>query len=119
MNEYRAPKWLTTYQDFKTLCSAVSGEYIRFYLTTGCDAVTYTHSQTTRGLPRYSCLLTAEDGATLLLELNDWIGRMGEVSATVRAWLAANASLRGCRPNKSHYAGDGYWRRQWQQANPW
>ncbi|MBR7502738.1 hypothetical protein KCW65_21860, partial [Mycobacterium tuberculosis] len=65
------------------------------------------------------CLLTAEDGATLLLELNDWIGRMGEVSATVRAWLAANASLRGCRPNKSHYAGDGYWRRQWQQANPW
>ncbi|QPR38235.1 hypothetical protein [Brevibacterium casei] len=119
MNEYRAPKWLTTYQDFKTLCSAVSGEYIRFYLTTGCDAVTYTHSQNTRGLPRYSCLLTAEDGATLLLELDEWIGRMDEVSASVRAWLAANASLRGCRPNRSHYAGDSYWRRQWQLANPW
>lgn len=119
MNEYSVPEWLTTYQDFKALCSAVSGEYIRFYLTTGCDSVTYTHSQNTSGLPRYSCLLTAEDGASLLLELGEWNGRLDEVPAAVRAWLAANASLRGCRPNKSRYVGDRYWHRQWQLANPW
>lgn len=119
MNEYRVPEWLTDYQDFKALCSAVSGEYIRFTLTTGCDTVTYTHSQNTSGLPRYSCLLTADDGATLLLVLDDWAERMDEAAPTVRAWLCANASLRGCRPGKSHYVGDSYWRKQWQLANPW
>lgn len=35
------------YRNFKTLCSYVCGEFIRFYLTTGCDQIRYTHSQIT------------------------------------------------------------------------
>ncbi|MCF2587139.1 hypothetical protein [Brevibacterium sp. UCMA 11752] len=119
MNEYQRPEWLSRYQDFKSLCSDVSGEYIRFYLTTGCEQISYTHSQNTEGLPNYSCRLTAEDGTVLLLPLDDWRHRMEEVPGLVRTWLQEHADLKGCKPSKSHYQGDRYWFEQWQLANPW
>lgn len=119
MNEYSSPEWLVKYRDFKTLCSFVSGEYIRFYLTTGCDQIAYTHSQITEGLPTYSCRLTSIDGAVLLLDLDDWRRRMDEVPLLVRSWLGEHSELRGCSREESRYQGDPYWFKQWQQANPW
>lgn len=114
-----SPDWLKRYRDFKSLCADVSGEYIRFYLTTGCEQINYAHSQNTDGLPIYSCRLTSTDGEELTLTLDDWRGRMGEVPELVRAWLGEHSSLRGYRPAKSHYQGDRYWLKRWQQANPW
>lgn len=119
MTEYCRPEWLSRYQDFKSLCSDVSGEYIRFYLTTGCEQIRYTHSQNTAGLPNYSCRLTAEDGTVLLLELDDWRGQLEEVPGLVRTWLGDHSDLKGFKPSKSHYQGDRYWLKQWQLANPW
>ena len=111
--------WVSRYRDFKALCSDVSGEYIRFYLTTGCEQISYVHSQNTGGLPVYSCRLTSEDGEVLTLVLDDWRGRMEDVPRVVKTWLGDHSRLRGCMPSKSHYQGDAYWLEQWQRANPW
>ena len=119
MNEYETPGWIVRYLDFKALCSDVCGEYIRFYLTTGCDQIRYTPSQITEGLPSYSCRLSSVDGHVLVLPLDDWRERMDEVRPLVRAWLEEHSELRGCRPEKSHYQGDPYWFAKWQEANPW
>lgn len=117
--EYETPAWIVRYRNFKTLCSFVCGEYIRFYLTTGCDQITYTHSQITEGLPTYSCRLTSVDGAVLLLPLDDWVDRLEEVQPLMRDWLGEHSDLKGCKPEKSHYQGDRYWFTRWQDANPW
>lgn len=119
MTEYVSPEWLVKYRDFKSLCSDVSGEFIRFYLTTGCEQITYTHSQISEGLPTYSCRLTSADGAVLLLDLDDWRSRMDEVPPLVRSWLGDHSDLRGCTREQSRYQGDPYWFKRWQQANPW
>jgi hypothetical protein len=119
MSEYELPAWMVRYQNFKTLCAFVCGEFIRFYLTTGCDQIRYTHSQNTEGLPEYSCRLSADDGAVLLLPLDDWLERMDEAQLVVREWLGEHADLKGCKPEKSHYQGDRYWFTRWQTANPW
>lgn len=112
-------EWMTRYRDFKSLCADVSGEYIRFYLTTGCEQIDYAHSQNTDGLPSYSCRLTSTDGAVFTLTLDDWRSRLGEVPEVVRTWLGDHSNLRGCKPAKSHYQGDRYWLKRWQLANPW
>lgn len=106
------PDWMTEYQAFKTLTSHANGEFIRFYLTTGRDGITYTHSQLPdgAGLPRYSCRLTATDGAELTFTLNDWADRLDDVATEVRAWIRAHVNLRGCTINNSRYQGDPYWR---------
>ena len=114
-----SPEWMTRYRDFKSLCADVSGEYIRFYLTTGCEQIDYAHSQNTDGLPSYSCRLASTDGAVFTLTLDDWRSRLGEVPEVVRAWLGDHSNLRGCKPAKSHYQGDRYWLKRWQLANPW
>ena len=77
------PDWLTEYQAFKTLTSQ---------LPDGAD------------LPRYSCRLTATDGAELTLTLNDWADRLDDVATEARV------NLRGCTINASRYQGDPYWR---------
>ena len=117
MNEYETPDWIVRDLDFKSLCSDVCGEYIRFYLTTGCDQIRYTHSQITEGLPAYSCRLDAEDGSVLSVELAQWRHRMDQVPDLVREWLGEHSDLRGCQPEKSHYQGDRYWFTRWQEAN--
>ncbi len=117
MDEYTAPEWLDRYKAFKSLCAAVSGEYIRFGLTTGCEDISYTHSQRTDGLPNYSCRLEAADGAALMLELDEWRGRLDEVRVLVRSWLGEHSNLRGCKPAQTRYGGDEYWRTQLQRAN--
>lgn len=117
--EYELPAWMVRYRNFKTLCSYVCGEFIRFYLTTGCDQISYMHSQITEGLPNYSCRLTSVDEAVLLLPLDDWGERMDEVRPLVREWLGEHSDLKGCKPEKSHYQGDPYWFTRWQEANPW
>ncbi|WP_309131462.1 hypothetical protein [Brevibacterium sp.] len=117
MDEWDAPEWLNRYRAFKSLCAAVSGEYIRFSLTTGCGDVSYTHSQRTEGLPNYSCRLEARDGAVLMLELDNWRGRPDDVRRVVRKWLGEHSNLRGCKPAQTHYGGDEYWRTQLQHAN--
>lgn len=38
-HEYAPPAWMIRYRNFKTLCSYVCGEFIRFYLTTGCSTL--------------------------------------------------------------------------------
>ena len=114
-----SPEWMTRYRDFKSLCADVSGEYIRFYLTTGCEQIEYVHSQNTDGLPSYSCRLASTDGEILTLTLDDWRSRLGEVPEVVRTWLGDHSNLRGCKPAKSHYQGDRYWLKLWQLANPW
>lgn len=113
------PDWMTEYQDFKTLCSAVNGQYIRFYLTTGRDGIAYTHSQLEAGsdLPRYSCRLTAGDGAELTLTLEEWRGRADEAREAVRDWIRAHVTLRGCKLEASRYQGDPYWKAQLHQDN--
>jgi hypothetical protein len=106
-----APDWMLEFQDYQTLCAHASGEFIRFYLTTGHHGVTYTHSQLPAGanLPRYSCRLTAED-TELLLTLTDWRGRLDGVGVEVREWIRAHVTLRGCSLDRNRYQGDPYWR---------
>ncbi|WP_139908850.1 hypothetical protein [Brevibacterium sediminis] len=118
-SKYQPPAWMIRYRNFKTLCSYVCGEFIRFYLTTGCDQIRYTHSQITEGLPNYSCRLDSDDGSVLLLPLDDWVDRLDEVMPLVRTWLGEHSDLKGCKPEKSHYQGDRYWFTRWQEANPW
>src|SRR5699024_12331709 len=84
MNEYESSDWIVRYLDFKSLCADVCGEYIRFYLTTGCDQIRYTHSQITERLPPYSCRLDAEDGSVLSGELAQWRHRSGQVRSEER-----------------------------------
>ena len=108
-----APDWMTEFQDYQTLCAHTSGEYIRFYLTTGHTGVSYTHSQLPEGadLPRYSCRLITEDGE-LVLTITDWRDRLDEVGPTVRDWIRAHITLRGCALDAGRYQGDPYWRAQ-------
>jgi hypothetical protein len=118
-SEYQPPAWMSATENFKTLCSYVCGEFIRFYLTTGCDQISYTHSQITEGLPNYSCRLTSDDGSVLLLPLDDWVDRMDEVMSACADLAGGAFGSQGVQPEKSHYQGDRYWFTRWQEANPW
>jgi hypothetical protein len=79
--EYAPPASMVRYRHFKTPCAYVCGEFLRFYLTTGFDRISYTYPHITECPPNYSCRLASEEGAALLLPLDDWVDGMDE------AWI--------------------------------
>lgn len=114
MSEYDGPDWMIEYGDFKALCAHVSGEYIRFYLTTGHSGVTYTHSRRSDGqdLPHYSCRLTTERDHALVLRTGEWRNHLDDVPRVVRNWIREYVNLRSCSFEPGRYQGDPYWKQQ-------